>query len=150
MIYLIMCSKCAGNRRNWVSVKWVQCRLYFGLIPGRRLECWKDFPKFGFRGQTLHSHIYLRKTCLKDSIRRSFLSPKVTFVLCFCTCAVKDLKDGLLTGWPALSILNIPGSKMGNRRTANVRSVGYSGQVNTNTLIITLYCRRLSVRNEIL
>ena len=35
-----------------------------------------------------------------------------------------SLGDGVVFG--ELSIMNIPGSKMGNRRSANIRSVGYS------------------------
>ena len=53
-----------------------------------------------------------------------------------CTTVAKP--DGL-TGY---SILNIPGSKMGNRRTANVRSVGYSGQLIIPNL---LYCIHFKV-----
>ena len=34
--------------------------------------------------------------------------------------------DIVLSDFPQVSILNIPGNKTGNRRTANVRSVGYS------------------------
>ena len=38
----------------------------------------------------------------------------------------------LMPGVLQVSILNIPGNKTGNRRTANVRSVGYSDLFSLN------------------
>ena len=38
----------------------------------------------------------------------------------------KDLTNFIVNSFLFNSIMNIPGSKMGNRRSANIRSVGYS------------------------